>query len=387
MGAPISSRSVFELIPESRLYLSACYDSGVRIFSGANADAPLATLNDHDLSVLSTCWLPSSSPSTSVLASGGMDRVVRIWSLPSAILDPTPDEAPTSHGQTTHLLPLHSAPVSTVRACPSSSKLLTGSWDGLVALWDLSDPLGDRIVSSTDDVEPVEVDVDAAPKKRRRKGPSATLASGAVKKVPKTTLRGHSGTVARALFSASQPHQKAVSASHDHTVRGWDLETGTEEWRKEGGAERCILDLDNCGREAVVTGTMDRTVCFWDARECAYPSISARTWSLISAAASTHVSLTMYGHRAPVSSVSSSPTVPSSAANPLVLSGSYDGTLKVWDLRSPKSSLFTLQRPAVEGKGSKVMCVGWSADGTLVGSGGEDGKLVLARGNPVGGGV
>lgn len=90
-----------------------------------------------------------------------------------------------------------------------------------------------------------------------------------------------------------------------------------------------------------------------------------------------HVSLTLHGHTGPVSSVSVSPA----SSSVLVLSGSYDGTLRLWDARSPKESLFTLGRPAVEGKGKKVMCVGWSSDGGMIGSGGEDGQVVLGRGN------
>jgi WD40 repeat protein len=101
--------------------------------------------------------------------------------------------------------------------------------------------------------------------------------------------------------------------------------------------------------------------------------------------ATQNISLVLHGHTAPVSTVSSNP----SRANSLqILSGSYDGTCKIWDTRSTKQSLYTISNPTQSAKQSisnpnqklsnqKILAVGWNSDGNLLGSGGEDRKLSI----------
>ena len=71
----------------------------------------------------------------------------------------------------------------------------------------------------------------------------------------------------------------------------------------------------------LATGAMDRTLCLWDFRQDM-----------------TAISLIMTGHTAAVSAVSAHPTEPLS-----LVSGSHDGTVRVWDARSPKQSLFVIK--------------------------------------------
>lgn len=85
-----------------------------------------------------------------------------------------------------------------------------------------------------------------------------------------------------------------------------------------------------------------------------------------------------------MSSVSAHPTLSYQA-----LSGSHDGTLRIWDARSPKSALFTIARTAPQSRDDehervaklrgpyKVLTTAW--DGQLVVSGGEDCKLQMHK--------
>jgi ribosome biogenesis protein YTM1 len=62
----------------------------------------------------------------------------------------------------------------------------------------------------------------------------------------------------------------------------------------------------------------------------------------------------------------------------MFISGSYDSTIKIWDARSPKQSLFSLEMPQKEGKESgadkdKVLCVDW--DGERIVAGGEGARV------------
>ena len=107
------------------------------------------------------------------------------------------------------------------------------------------------------------------------------------------------------------------------------------------------------------TGSSDRLISFWDLRD-----------------STTNISLTMPGHTGPVSSVSAHPT---SAL--LLASGSYDGTVRIWDARSPKQALFVLPLPPKEGgaeagkKGEeKILAVDW--DGERLAAGGEGARVV-----------
>lgn len=145
------------------------------------------------------------------------------------------------------------------------------------------------------------------------------------------------------------------------------------------------MDLDQLagGSEVFVTGSTDRTVCFWDFRQGQYIHLRHRSLFSQQYAENSAISLALTGHASQVSSVSAHPTLGYQA-----LSGSHDGTLKIWDARSPKSALFTITRPlqpreeeharVAKLRGpDKVLTTAW--DGSLVVSGGEDCKLQMHK--------
>jgi ribosome biogenesis protein YTM1 len=83
------------------------------------------------------------------------------------------------------------------------------------------------------------------------------------------------------------------------------------------------------------------------------------------------------GHTAPVSSVSAHPT-----SSLLLASGSYDGTVRIWDARSVKQSLFTLPLPPKEGaeerkEPERILSIDW--DGERLVAGGEGSRVVTWR--------
>ncbi|GAA6061075.1 hypothetical protein JCM10212_006276 [Sporobolomyces blumeae] len=321
------------------------------------------TFAGHDLSVLSTTFVPrpvgeSTSDGKRWVASGGMDRVGRVWEYEVPSLSLTNPDAPASTPEVLYTLSLHQAPISSVRArqslvssstTSSPPHLLTAGWDGLIGVWDLT-----RGVNEGGSAETGE---DRLKKKRRKQTSSVT------NKNPMMVLRGHTNKVSRAIFDR-QDENVAYSAGWDHAVRVWDIEHGIEKENKM--SDKVHLDLAQLATPSLLlTGSTDRLVSLFDLR--------ASTLSAIS--------LSLAGHAGPVSSVASHPT------NALMLcSASYDSTVKVWDARSPKQALFTLDMPQKEddaatavgrGEKDKVLCVDW--DGERIVAGGEGARVAVWR--------
>ncbi|MBW0462431.1 hypothetical protein O181_002146 [Austropuccinia psidii MF-1] len=356
-------------ISENGMFLTASYDSNLRLFSSSNITKPILTISGHQQSILSTCWVPRLKQDSSELgsiASAGMDRVIRIWKLSTTDQDLLASDQNYSY-ETTHVLALHNSPVSTIEACQNPhhpGRLVSGDWTGTLAFWDLTSSQGDRKLD-LEDVETTKASTNEHSHltKRRKKNEIGRSNQLVVSKEPQQVINAHQSKISGALFSKFDS-SKVLTASHDHSVKRFDLETGVEEWSKIAGPEKCLLDIDECqGREGLlVTGCMDRTVCFWDCRETTQ-----------------NISLVLHGHTGPVSSISSNP----SSSNSLqILSGSYDGTCKIWDTRSVKQSLYTIKNPkddneSLKREDLKVLTVGWNTEGNLLGFGGEDRNLAI----------
>lgn len=159
-----------------------------------------------------------------------------------------------------------------------------------------------------------------------------------------------------------------------------------------------MLCLDHMAGAAPVllTGHVDRSIGMWDMRlsesrlliryRCLQPSdpaLPARTDA-------TAITLPLAGaHSAPVSAVRAHPS-----SSHLFASASHDGSVKLWDARSPKAALFALSRPPVAAAGAeapakgaekeKVLALDWTSDGQAIASGGEDKRLTLHRGEGIG---
>ena len=77
------------------------------------------------------------------------------------------------------------------------------------------------------------------------------------------------------------------------------------------------------------------------------------------------------GHQGFVSTLSPSPDSQHTFA-----SGSFDGNVRVWDIRNPSGSIFKLEREATAGK---VFSIDWNERGLI--AGGQDGKIDIWNGN------
>jgi len=165
---------------------------------------------------------------------------------------------------------------------------------------------------------------------------------------PLRRLRGHSHYVEDVVISSDG--QFALSGSWDHTLRLWDLNTGTTTRRFLGHTKDVLSVAFSSDNRQIMSGSRDRTIKLWNTLgECKY-TIQDQD-----------------GHSEWVSCVRSSPT----AKVPFIVSCGWDKMVKVWNLTNCKL------RTNLAGHTGYCNTVTISPDGSLCASGGKDGVAIL----------
>ncbi|EPT02059.1 hypothetical protein FOMPIDRAFT_141932 [Fomitopsis schrenkii] len=315
-----------------RFFLTACYDGNVRAFD--YSQKLLHSASVHAAPLTSVCVVPSSSPSSELLiASASHDLTARLTTLTL----PANSSEPAS-SKTVASLHLHTAPLASVAANGTGTHLLTASWDGLIGVWDTS--------ISEEDEAPAEEPTER--KKRRRVEEDASRPK---RKAPLAVLKSHTARVSKAVFDTNG--EQAYSCGFDSTVRVWDVENGVCT-NTVAASSKPFLDLalTPSGTSALACST-DRTVSQYDFRAAA-THLAAPTASL--------------AHPATPACVAVSPA----AGEHQLVTGAYDGAVRLWDLRSTKGAVTSFRAwEATLKKGGKVLSVDWARG--VVGVGGEGG--------------
>jgi serine/threonine protein kinase len=204
------------------------------------------------------------------------------------------------------------------------------------------------------------------------------------------TLKGHTG---RVLSVAISPDGKwIVSGSQDRTVRVWDSSTGRNHLTLEGHTDAVWSVAISPDGKQIISGSLDSTLKLWD-------SSTAQNLG------------TLYGHRGSVRSVAISPdgkqivsgssdqtvklwdsstrqellslkghtggvsSVAISSDGKRIVSGSEDGTVKVWDSSTHQELL------SFKGHTGWISSVVFSPDSERIVSGSEDGTVMVWRSN------
>lgn len=217
-----------------RYILVSSYLSHARILPLASASTSsssgLYTLNLPDILGATCCtWVsPKSVTSDILLAAGGVDRSVHVFTVPSFEPDIAASENNTS--REIYTLMGHTGPISSIAASRTGLDIVSASWDGSLNIYNLPSE------------EPTEHQVAEEPisylpgqKKRRKmneqRGPiegfnDGETGLGGWRRAPDGVMRGHKGRIGGVTWDKADDG-RVWTAGWDGSVRGWDVESGT----------------------------------------------------------------------------------------------------------------------------------------------------------------
>ena len=337
--------------------LSGSYDGLLRSWDASGrqlATSASSSAGGHTGPVKAVKFL---SPTQAV--SAGMDRTLRIWNYSDS-------EEPETIASFTPVLELygHTASVDRLAVHTPSSRILSASADRSVGVWSTS--------KSGAPAAPSELIPTAASNKRRK---LSNPSKSAPQRGALAQLKGHTLPVSSVIFKPDDA-TVAYSTSWDHSLKTWDLTTQTSVDTRTT-AHSLLSCTAMPAVNLVAAGTSARHITLIDPR----------------ASATNIVAMTLRGHANGVVSLAPHPT------NGYVMcSGSHDGSVRVWDVRSARAgastgygeggvvgeSVFVLDREGmgdkrpVGGEGVKVFGVAWDEAWGIV-SCGEDKRVQVNR--------
>jgi ribosome biogenesis protein len=338
--------------------LSASFDGLLRIWN--NSGSVIATSlpgsqGGHSASVKTAKFMTSTQ-----IASAGLDRTVRIWKYA--------ESADSFSGELKPSLELygHKGGVEALDVHAPTGRVISAATDGSIALWSTS--------KSTAPAASAGLLPGANPSVAKKR----KIASAAPQRGPLSLMQLHSSPATAAQFHPND-HTVAYSASQDHTIRTIDLTTSLVVTTLTTAHPLLSLcSLQGVSNALLAAGTSARHITLVD------PRTSAAVTSV----------MTLRGHRNVVSCLAASPNNDYS-----LVSGSHDGTCRIWDIRSVRpgtkaegggsvsESAYVIERENqkakkkvdVPGRGVKVFGLGWDKAWGIV-SAGEDKQVQINRG-------
>lgn len=347
---------------DGQLLLSGSWDRSVRVWDARKGQC-VAELRGHTGIV--TCLAMRDDGSVAV--SGSWDGTLRVWDL--------------SHYRCIRTLQGHRGMVTSVAVAASGRILISGSWDTTARLWDLPQPGPEVCVPRLSlRHEYASLPAEEASAEERAALAQAALCNGDLASAVgafNEELR-HSvctDSSVRELFRALQPHSEIagvevaeplgsrtldaplVAAAYDSETECWfvastngsllamdtELQKPASSYKVETDA-LCALALHPHGGLGAVAG-FNRTLYVF---RSSAPDTPAR----------------LEGHRSIVSTLAM-------GGNGTVVSGSYDHTVRVWDLRTSSCSRI------FPGHERQVTTLAVSPDGSIVASGDLGGTVIV----------
>ncbi|KAH8105466.1 quinon protein alcohol dehydrogenase-like superfamily [Cristinia sonorae] len=293
-------------------------------------DWPHNLLYDTRADAGAVCCLAMNRAGT-LVAAGFEDNIVRIWAIGANVI--------------TQRLIAHTDMVWGVAFSPTQNKLVSGSGDKSVIIWDLGTGQPIHTIAHGGDVWSVAYAPDGK-----------TVASGAVDGIVRIwdvetgslvrQLEGHESVI---MYIAYSPSGHRLLTAADSIGRLWNPVSG-EMVGTIGGTNGIMWSMAfSEGGDRILTGSEDHTGRVWD---------SENGEELV----------TLHEHTGPVWAVAWSPD------GQKVATGSFDKTIVVSSSYSGERHLLLRDRPAV------VNALSWSRDEDFLASGAADGSVKLYDG-------
>jgi WD40 repeat protein/serine/threonine protein kinase len=306
---------------DGRRMITGSADHTARVWDIAGRQ-PL-TLQGHTGGIFSIAF----SQDGNRVATGSGDRTAKVWDVAS--------------GRPLLTLPQHSREVFSLAFSPDGTRLVTSSHDRTAQVWDAATG---RPVLTLEGHEAGVTGVAFSPDGRR-------LVTGSLDRTAKIwdatsgreilTLEGHRGGIRTVAFSPDS--RRILTGGWDWTGRVWDATTGQEIHTLRGHTDGITVVATSPDGRHLATASWDRTVKLWDA-------------------ATGQEALTLTGHKGWVSALAFSPD-----GRRLVTTSYAEQMAKLWDTATGREVL-SLKHP-----GSS--CVNYSPDGLHIVTGSADGTL------------
>ena len=335
--------------PGQERILSGSFNGSLRVWNMSSEI--LATSNSSTASAIRSAKFLSPTQ----IVSSGDDCAITLWKY-------LEDQEALSGSLIPKLSLLgHSKSVECVAVHHRSDRILSASADGSVGLWSTKQSEGPSVPAS-------RISTSMAGNKRRRVSSHDSIPQ----RGPLSAKKAHSDCVSAAIFAPSDS-TVGYSSSWDHSLKTWDLATSTVvDTRTTSASIFSLIALPSLN--LLAAGSSDKYIALIDPRT----------------SATTVTAMALRGHTNSVVGLAPDPDSPYG-----LVSGSHDGTCRVWDIRSASSeqdgrvgkSIYTISRESVKGEersriggeGIKVFDVKWDSKIGIV-SASEDKKVQINQG-------